>query len=391
MKKLNKLISLCVVLLYGCVSPAPSTDFPTASATLLPGKLLTHQCLEVKPSLPPEARPKGILVIEQQQPFLLAVGTGKRTALSSSKIQFHVSPNGNWLASRYVDDNNKPWLSIETIDGTQQLVPWKDDWFLLGDWLDNERIWISHYTEPLLTVVNPFTGEEQELMPAFPGLETVAQEGEHYALGDSTVLYNSSLNFVVYPRLEEDSRTYVVLWDLQANHLLAKVRDIAKSFSYNPLWSPDQKEIYVAVVDKWDSDTPDNSIEDFFSLGWDGQVRQLTDFGTSFVDTYIGSASLSLNGKKIAFWLQARPSPYKEPQLAVLDLETQQVTNYCIPGSYRSSFTSPVWSLDGRYLAIQSQHEPNAGWIILVDTQEGWGAQVAEIAQGWPAGWMAEP
>jgi hypothetical protein len=352
---------------------------------------LTYQCLEVKPNLPLEARPKGILVIEEQQPFLLGVGTGEKTALSSSKFQFHVSPNGNWLAAKYVDDNNKPWLSIETVSGTQQLVPWNDDWFLLGGWLDNQHIWISHYTEPLITVVNLFTDERQELAPDFPGLETVAQAGEHFVLGASTVLYDSSLNVAIYPRLESDGYVYVVMWNQRTNRVLAKVKDIFKSFSYHPLWSLDQKEIYVAVGDKWDSNKPDNSIEDFFSLGQDGQVRQLTDLGASFVNTYIGSVSLSPNGKKIAFWLQAQPSLYKDPQLAVLDLGTQQVTNYCIPGAYHSSAVAPVWSLDSRYLAVQSQYEPNAGWIILVDTQEGWAAQVAEIVQGWPAGWMAEP
>ncbi len=388
--KINTLVSLFVVLMYGCVSSVPTSYSPATSTPLLPENILTYQCLEVMLSLPLETRPQGILIIDEQQPYLLSIKTGEKTALNSSKFQFHVSPNGNWFASRYMDDNNKSWLSIETVGGVQQIVPWNDDWFLLGGWVDNEHIWISHYTEPLLTVVNPFSGEEQELKPDFPGLETVAQEGEHYALGASTVIYSSSQNYVVYPRLEEDGYVYIVLWDQQANHVLAKVKDVGKSFSYDPLWSLDETQIYVAVIDKWDSNKPEDSIENFFSLSQDGRVRQLTDFGASFVDTFIGGVSLSPDGRKIAFWLQVRPSPYVEPQLAVLDLETKQVTSYCIPGSYRSSFTIPAWSLDGRYLAVQSQYEPNAGRIILVDTNEGWAAQIAEITQGWPAGWLAD-
>lgn len=258
--------------------------------------------------------------------------------------------------------------------------------------MDNERIWISHYKEPLLTVVNPFSGEQQELVPDFPGLETVAQLGEDFALGASNVLYSSSLNLVVYPRLESDGYAYVVLWDQQANRVQAKIKDVSKSFSYNPLWSLDQKKIYVAVADKWDSNKPDDLIHDFFSLSQDGQVRQLTDFGASFADTSIGSGSLSPDGKKIAFWLELRPSLYKGQQLAVLDLVTEQVTDYCVPGSYQGDAPSPIWSLDSRYLAVQNQYEPNTGRVILVDIQKGWAAQVAEIIpNGWPAGWLAGP
>jgi hypothetical protein len=152
----------------------------------------------------------------------------------------------------------------------------------------------------------------------------------------------------------------------------------------------------VAVGDKWDSNRPNDSIEDLFSLNQDGQVRQLTDFGAFFAEIHIVGISLSPDGTKIAFWLRARPSPYKERQLTVLDLATLQVTNYCIPGQSQDYvspvWSSPIWSLDSRYLAALNQYEPNAGRAILVDTQQGWAAQVAElIPNGWPAGWMALP
>jgi len=117
----------------------------------------------------------------------------------------------------------------------------------------------------------------------------------------------------------------------------------------------------------------------------------LTDFGTSFTSNYIGGASLSPDGKKIAFWLYLRPSPYVDQQLAVLDLERQQVTNYCIPGSLHLDAARPVWSLDSRYLAVQNQYELNKGRIILVDTQQEWAVEIAEIIPiGWPAGWLKE-
>lgn len=401
MRKSKMWISLYIVLsLSGCVSSSSetaispsSTSSPIVSTTLLPEKTLSYQCLEVAPHIPAGALPQGWLLLFGEHPFLLDLETGVRKELNDGQGELSVSPSGKWLASRYVDEDNKIWLLVETlVDPEQKLIHWNDDWFLLGGWLDHEHVWVSHYTEPLVTVVNPFSGEQQELVPDFPGLETVTQAGEHFVLGASSVVYNSSLKLAVYPRLESDGYVYVVLWDLQSNRILSKVKDISDSFSYLPLWSLDQKEIYVAVADKWDSNRPDILIYDFFSLSQDGQIRQLTDFGATFADTYIGSASLSPDGKKIAFWLKARPSSYKDQQLAVLDLDTLQVTNYCVPGSFQGDAPSPVWSLDGHYLAVYNQYEPNAGRVILVDIQQGWAAQVAEIVpNGWPAGWMAAP
>ncbi|MBN2116318.1 MAG: hypothetical protein JW730_07100 [Anaerolineales bacterium] len=415
MKKPTALISLFVILLlYGCVSstfgitPSPSSTGSTSTAkpTLLPfepsatpvpalslEKTVIYQCLDVVGSPPSDAKPQGILAIFEQHPYLLNLETGVKKPLDDGQGKFSVSLDGKWLASQYVDESNKIWLRVETLGDTEQKqIPWNDDWFLLGGWLDNEHVWISHKTEPLVTVINPFSGEQQELAPDFPGLETVAAAGEHFALGASTVLYNSSLTLAVYPRLENDGYVYLVLWDVQSNRVLAKVMDRAKSFSYLPLWSLDQKEIYVAMVDKWDNSNPRNFIYDFFSFNQDGQVRQLTDFGASFADTRIGDVSLSPDGRKIAFWLQLRPSLQEEQQLAVLDLETQQVTDYCVPGSLHLDAPSPIWSLDSRYLAVQNQYEPNAGRVILVDTQQKWAVQLTEIVpNGWPAGWMAEP
>lgn len=229
------------------------------------------------------------------------------------------------------------------------------------------------------------------LVPDFPGIETIAQAGEHFVLGASSVLYNSSLNLAVYPRLESDGYVYIVLWDRQARRILAKVKDTSKSFSYRALWSLDQEEVYVTVADQWDSSKPEQLNYNFFSLAQDGQVKQLTDFGISFTYNSIGSASLSPNGSTIAFWLDLDRSSEENQQLAILGLDTLQVTNYCIPGSYVNDAPSPIWSLDSRYLAVHNQYEPNAGRVILVDMKEGWAAQIAEIVpNGWPAGWLEE-
>ena len=353
---------------------------------------ITDRCLEVAKGLPPASRAQGMIVLAEQHPSVLDITTGNKLALTDGKWQLSTAPNGEWLASQFVDNQNEVWLAVENAEGSHQTpIPWNDDWFLLGGWLDNEHIWISHLTEPLVTVVNPFSGEQQMLVPDFPGIETIADAGEHYVLGASSVLYNPSLNLAVYPRLESDGYVYIVLWDRQTGLVLAKVKDTSKSFSYRAIWSLDQKEVYVTVADQWDSSKPEQLIYNFYSLAQDGQVKQLTNFGNSFTYNSIGSASLSPNGRKIAFWLDLDRSAQENQQLATLDLDNLQVTNYCVPGSYVNDAPAPIWSLDSRYLAVYNSYEPNVERVILVDIKEGWAAEVAEIVpHGWPAGWLKE-
>jgi hypothetical protein len=359
------------------------SETPNPTNTVSPTPSLTNRCLKVELSLPSNAQPSGKLVVAAQHPFLLDLKTGIKKDLDDNQGQFTVSPDGKWLASQYMDQSGKFWLMLESTDGTQQTpMDWKEDWFSLAGWLDNRHVWISHYIEPLVTVVDPFSDMQQELVPDFPGLETMAQAGEHYALGANTVLYDSSLNYAIYPRLENDGYVYLILWDRQANRVLAKIKHSVKSFNYYPLWSLDQTEFYVPLIDKWDKSKPDDFVYDFFSLNKNGRAKQLTEFRTISDNVNIGYASLSPDGKKIAFGLQMNSS---KEQLAVLDLDTKQVINYCIPGSYH------IWSLDSRYLAVQDQYEPNAGRVILIDMKEGWAAQIAEIKPiGWPAGWLSE-
>jgi len=356
------------------------------------GGTMTNRCLEVAKGLPQASRAQGMIVLAEQHPSVLDITTGNKLALTDGKWQLSTSPNGEWLASQFGDNQNEVWLAVENVGGSHQTpIPWNDDWFLLGGWLDNEHIWISHLTEPLVTVVNPFSGEQQTLVSDFPGIETIADAGEHYVLGASSVLYNPSLNLAVYPRLESDGYVYIVLWDRQAGRVLAKVKDTSKSFSYRALWSLDQKEVYVTVADQWDSSKPEQLIYNFYSLAQDGQVKQLTNFGNSFTYNWIGSASLSPNGRKIAFWLDLDRSAQENQQLATLDLDNLQVTNYCVTGSYVNDAPAPIWSLDSRYLAVYNSYEPNVERVILVDIKEGWAAEVAEIVpHGWPAGWLRE-
>ncbi len=421
MKKFFFLICFCTfILLTNCIpvsdeipTSSPLADHPTTinspisqgAPTAMPTSLelttpaaisspissnpLVYHCLDIAPNLPSDARPKGMLVFSGKHSFLLDLQTNAIRDLNYDQGNFSVSPNGEWLASYFVDHSTEPtatWLLIEKANGEQQnRILWEKNWYLLGGWLDNEHIWISRIDDPLIVVVNPFTGQQWEPPADFPGIQTMAQLGAHFVFGASSIVYSSSLNQAVYPRLESDGYVYYVLWDQQARRILAKIRGFGKPGSPEAIWSPDEKQVFISVFSHWDNKLGDE-VDELFSLGVNGRVTQLTNFGSSFSNAEITGASLSPDGRKISFWLRSRPSSFDEPQLTILDIDTHMVTNYCIPGSSQGLGSSPVWSPDSHYLAVESTYKPNASQVILVDTIQNWAAQISENVT--PVGWM---
>jgi len=360
-------------------SPEPTT---TATSAFPPSDIVKNQCVETSPELPANVETQGMIVLYGVDSFLLDPKSGAKKTLRERQFDFTVSPNYKWLASSFQDSQRKLWLLVETANGEEQKpIPWdEENWFEIGGWLDNERVWISHYPGPALTLVNPFTGERQELAGDFPGIQT-AESIHRYPLGVSNVMYNTSLSLAVYPRLEEDGSYYLVLWDLQTKHVLAKIKHILKAPQARPVWSPDGTKVY--MIESRSETESDN----IFSLSQDGQVRQLTHFGELVDDARIFGLSISPNGKKIAFWLSLGPNfPLKEP-LAVLDIETGQVINYCITGpSEYGGLSVPTWSPDSRYLVIAQWYETVSSRTVLLDTWQGWAANVAKGVT--PEGWI---
>jgi Tol biopolymer transport system component len=131
--------------------------------------------------------------------------------------------------------------------------------------------------------------------------------------------------------------------------------------------------------------------DEWFSIDRTGEINQLTHFEDYFTEADIEMASISPNGRYLAFWLSVNPSTYPGYNLAVLDLETRQVVNYCIPGSPTKYSVEPVWSPDSRYIALVDYYDKKTSdsHVILVDPAEEWAARVAENLA--PLGWMIAP
>jgi hypothetical protein len=138
------------------------------------------QCLEILPELSSNVNVKDLMVLSSaprykgNQHFLLDVMTGRELPLPRySQTDYvedlQVSPDQSLLAYLNWDVGNTPQLKIMNAERTlQKAIPWQATWRLIAGWLDNERLLISNRREKQdydsLIVLNPFTGEQRELV-----------------------------------------------------------------------------------------------------------------------------------------------------------------------------------------------------------------------------------
>ncbi len=87
---------------------------------------------------------------------------------------------------------------------------------------------------------------------------------------------------------------------------------------------------------------------------------------------------------RIAFWLTLSEDDESLAfrELAVLDVESGEVTNYCISGKF-----TPIWSPDGRQIAINRSLEESSTYMI-VDLEEKIAVSIAGDDDTRIGGWM---
>jgi hypothetical protein len=367
---------------------------------------LQYQPLEIAPALPTGSKPPGTLIIEgygRDPSYFINFAQGSVQEILKDRSCFSTSPNGQWLAyCQGPEPFVLEWLIIESANGEQMArLPINIDWFFGSpDWLDNQRLVFDLWkdkSKPLLSVlpvevVNPFTGERQELASDYPDLfpSNAGPGGSTMYFVTHTVVYHPSLDLVVYPKTPRDNnRAFVVLWDRKANHEVASVG--TGLFGHTPMWSPDGAQFVVAIVTKAGELADDDSefIEEWFSVSREGKVQQLTHFGDYFSDVEIGRARWSPDGQYLAFFLTTKPTQCDEGEnLSVMDMKTWQVTNYCVPGVMGIGGPSPIWSPDSRYVAFNDSVSTNPH-VVIVDIEQGWAAQIA--GDLYPMGWLTTP
>jgi len=353
---------------------------------------LKYKCLETVNDLPTDLNLNGKLFLDPDFYFYLSTREWQKIPLEEGeKITFfEVSPNRKMAAyfKWREEPRSQDLLVIESSDGHQlsslTLTPGK---YGLEGWLDNDRLWFTYDTEYIneVMVLNPFTNDRQNLVSQYEGLKRIDYNG--YPLVSTYVVYSPSLEYVLFPQVDNDN--FIVLYDRPNSKKVFRIIDHTH-FGHMPIWSLDGKSFFIPLgpYPISDSNGTSKNRQEWFKLSIDGRAQQLTHFADNFDNMLIGEASVSPDEHLIAFWLA---QTYKEPpELTVLDLQTLEVTNYCVPG-YKSIFnaTAPIWSPDGRYLAIRSSVEQDATFAVIVNLMDEWAAKIGEDLL--PEGWMISP
>lgn len=377
------------------LTPATAFATPTLSLTNLSGSGWVTHCLDVATNLPSKLRGEGNIILQQKQgaehSFFVNMESGIKEPLPDNwhSWDWDVSPNGQWLTyfQEHIDQSGvmtSTNLQIMDSDGKVQAIIPLDD--LYEGWLDNERLYFRHRIKPnekafSLIALNPFTGQRQELLPDYPDIFpnlNYYDRTRYYPIE----VYNPFLTLVAYPYIAENQTE--VGWrllDIKNKQILASIP--ALIFRAGPVWSFDGDRFVVIGLTSFSSD----EYAELFEVSHNGQVTQLTNIGAS--GGYISNNSYrwSPDERYIAFWMHT--SQHQEEnvdQLAVLDVNSNEVVNYCIPGRKLVGAEAPIWSPDSQQLAVASYDKDRNPSVIVVDIKQEIAAQLGKNLE--PAFWL---
>lgn len=314
-------------------------------------------------------------------------------------LAFEVSPDGKHIVYWHSSET-KNQAVVATADG-QPIWSYVAVSQLLSTWFDNERLInleVSENGDRVLFLLNPFSGERQELRADYPNSEMFSNEWYarwRYTKGGLPI-YDPMLTRVVYPESHSQTKGSgwpIVLWDTEADKIIARIKTM-DYWGETPIWTPDGQQFIIAA--NMASNETLSSTKEFFAVSRDGEVRPLTHFMEYYQEINIpDNYTLSPNGKLLAFWISAKPGQFDDLRLAVLNIENGDVTNYCIKGDpfldVETTPPGPIWSPDSTQLLVVSRNpqDTNIRRVVLVDLVREYAAQIGEDIE--PVGWMVAP
>ena len=375
---------------------APNTSTVSSSE-------MSYQCLDVADHPPSDYVLKGTIVYnnnDNTDAFLWNNDTKNVYRFPREEgdrlLEFDVSPDRKHIAYWHTS-NAKDELVIATADGQPIWSQVIDSYY--WKWFDSERLIglvIPQNAKPSLFLLNPFTGQRQELQVDYPDSRLFSNDPTdywRYSNGGSPI-YDPTLTRVLYPVCDSQCQDKLIrgeggwpvaLWDIETSQVIARIMTM-DSYGDTPVWAPDGKQFIIAT--NIDPNQRNLSAREFFAMSREGQLRQLTHFMDDYEEVDIpDSYSLSPDGKLIAFWITAKPSQYEGARLAILNIETGEVTNYCIQAD---GFVDPLWSPDGTQLLVvaQTSQAESIEGVVLVDLVRNYAAKIADAENVKPVGWM---
>jgi len=436
LRLLNKLLIVFVlIVLLGCstqVSPVPlpsltltqtvkpvptSTKVPTTTITPVPMETRTatpsltstvpkpepfvNNCIKLSDGLPPPVyRPNDILLLREDEapyrPYLLNLAGGVKTSLTGPSgediLRIFVSPDRQWLAY----DTHSYIVLANTKGKTLKQISREKDWTFFWGWLDDNQLMVTRKadreatTPATLVVINLSTGKYQELTQMeYPDFDWI----NFLPWQHNRVIYDPTLTLAIYPSHSGEPGS-VTLLDIPNNKVLAALpADVV--FTPQPEWAPNREAFVVAGT------TTQTRLEDgntwynqeLFLIDRNGKITQLTHFTDIYPYVSIGNAKWSPDGRQIAFWFSIQFGANE--QLAVLDLDTLQVTNYCTTGreSHMGGSSQLFWSPDSQIVVFNHyEGDDTPAKVMWIDVKNEWGKYGSVMGTGFTvSGWLVSP
>jgi hypothetical protein len=376
------------------------TNTPTATSTPTATPAQTQTSTPVPPTptlqIPPEARlqikqmplfdtfPDGyqgegyVVLLQERDDSALVIDLA---TLEKSQITLQspylkdelgiLSPDGEWiirLKNLDVEEPQDVIYEVLSAEGKLQSVftlPW--DWVLRYTWINNQQILADKKVQPDTLVyetmaIDALTGQMHPLLFDYPDIY------EYFTMHYFDYnIYDPSLHYVIYPAFPEE---FILRDVIQSTTVVT----IPVGFA-EPSWSPDGKMFAIG------------SGTSIYGGYLDGQFKSLTH-----VEQYTGVFGIgdggdvvrwSPDGRSIAFdmsplSLAPTPAPYpaqnQRPNhcLAILDVESEAVTDYCISGYDIGSsfFYYTIWAFDSRKLLVygeENAHSPHTSHVLMID------------------------
>ena len=391
-KETKQPISVTVTAISKTPTPTPEltatlhiTETPLPTSTIPAEARLEYRCLPITPNNPEAGTYNGTVVLVGSNGFpayQLNIATGDMQPLlkdmDRDSFVTGTSSDNKWLAYTLIDP---ALLIIETFNDEKESIsiPWEVEWSK-EVWLNKQSLQIF-LDDGSIIMLNPFSGERQSLFSDFP------EYAEPIGVGADwwPAQYNSTLTRAVYPRYPAGDGKHIALWNLQTNKTIANFQSYVGvgPFGVKPVWSPSGNEF---VMSLYQVDEDDQFYTELYRISADGDLLKITNLRAYYPEFLsIREYQWSPDGSQIAFWLRYSLDDMDKEQLAVLDMETFKVTNYCIDDRWGTS-RELIWSPNGRQLIVNGRlkEEPT---VLLLDLDN---RDIYQIAGDLRAvGWMA--
>jgi hypothetical protein len=373
---------------------------------------ISQECIEIESN--PRENSEGILVFQKEYGAHL---TFVDTQTGNHKIvpddpnmqvrRAYISPDGKWLIYQvdWGEESGETKFILTNADGIQQKeMPFNGDW-ISSDifWLNNTSLRVAEWNIPVEAInifsFDPFTETKTALQSDFPNM---ASKGINWGIDrpalemglfkGTNIIYDPTLARVLYPK----NNNSVSLFNLETNQEITELSIPGRSRL--PKWSPDGKS--VAILGKVSNSSKGLTHDEFYIVSRDGSNLERLSYALSVgKQVHIENYSWSPDGNRIALWLKpdtnASITAQNPFELAVLDLKTNAITNYCISGTSTIDYetytdlVNIIWSPDGTQLLIVRYNDDNNKNTdeVIVDLTNTTAYNVAENMQ--PIGWMS--